>query len=171
LRLIKEKQIVDDTAKVDPFSIVFSSFFFIGYIKKASGTFGSLAAMMFFFIDGFNQPLILLICSLLAFFIGIFTSTNMTKRYGDDPSVVVIDEVAGMWLTVFIAQILTGEKFGILFLTISFFVFRIFDIVKIPPAIYFDRMKNGFGIMTDDIISAVYSGIFVYIIFLIINIF
>jgi phosphatidylglycerophosphatase A len=171
LRLIKEKQIIDDTAKVDPFSIVFSSFFFIGYIKKASGTFGSLAAMMFFFINGFNQPLILLVCSLLAFLIGIFTSTNMTKRYGDDPSVVVIDEVSGMWLTVFIAQVLAGENFGILFFAISFFVFRFFDIVKIPPANYFDRLKSGFGIMTDDIISAIYSGVFVYIVFQIVKLF
>jgi phosphatidylglycerophosphatase A len=171
MKFIKEKKIVDNQAKVDIFSNIFSSVFFIGYIPRASGTFGSLFALLFFFIPNFSNLLIIIPCTIIIFFIGIITSANMVKKYGDDPSVVVIDEVAGMWVTIIILKLLflqTGN-IGIIPLLISFFAFRFFDIIKIFPVTFFDRMKNGFGIMTDDVMAGIYAGISSGIILLILK--
>lgn len=158
MRIIKEKKIVDPNAKPDLFSVIFSSCFFIGYIPKASGTFGSLFALMFFFIPGFQNTIILFVVIIICFTIGIFTSSVMMKKYGDDPSVVVIDEAAGMWLTVLIFISLNPSGMNLFYLFVCFITFRFFDIVKIQPAKFFDKMNSGLGIMTDDIISGIYAG-------------
>ena len=110
MRFIKEKIITDQNAKVDVFSNLFSSCFYIGYIPKASGTFGSLFGILFFLIDDFKKPEILLPAIIICFIAGIFTSGVMMKKFGDDPSVVVIDEVVGIWITVMVYLFFTkGE--------------------------------------------------------------
>ncbi|MFA5405422.1 MAG: phosphatidylglycerophosphatase A [Ignavibacteria bacterium] len=153
--MIKKKEIVNPNIKVDFLSIIFSSGFFTGYAPFASGTFGSAFALLFLLIPGFTNIFVFLPIILLCFLLGIYTSGKMTKRYGDDPSVVVIDEFVGMWITVFISGYIS---FGYLSVVIGFFMFRLFDIIKLYPASYFDKMKNGFGIMMDDVIAGIYGG-------------
>ncbi|MCY7360533.1 MAG: phosphatidylglycerophosphatase A, partial [Ignavibacteria bacterium] len=98
----------------------------------------------------------------------IITSKVMIRKYGDDPSVVVIDEVVGMWITMLIFNLLTSfENVSLINLIILFLAFRFFDIVKIQPAKYFDKMENAFGIMMDDVIAGIYAGFTVYLITLI----
>ena len=149
------------------FSILFSGCFYIGYIPKASGTFGSLLGLLFFFIQGFEKIEILLPCIIICFCVGVVTSKVMMKKFGEDPSVVVIDEVVGMRLTVFIFMILSGLSPNWFVLILSFFVFRFFDIVKIQPAKYFDNRHTGFGVMMDDVVAGIYAGIVVYLLSLI----
>lgn len=165
MKLIKKKEIINPESKVDFFSVIFSSGLYSGYAPWASGTFGSLLAVLFFFIPGFANLYILVPAIVLSFVLGIFTSSQMVKRYGDDPSVVVIDEFVGMWITILISSFFYED---LLVLIIGFFMFRFFDIVKLFPASYFDNMKNGFGIMMDDVISGIYGGfVTVLVIFLI----
>ncbi len=168
MRLIKRKKIVDPDIKVDLFSVFFSSGFFTGYAPAASGTVGSAFALLFYLIPGFLNPFISASSILVCFTVGIFTSEKMIKRYGDDPSVVVIDEIVGMWITVFIAGFLS---FGYPTIIIGFFMFRLFDIIKLYPASFFDKVKNGFGIMMDDVIAGVYGGFSTIIILLVIKYF
>jgi len=71
----------------------------------------------------------------------------------------VIDEVCGMMLALFLvpataASIVTG-----------FLLFRIFDIIKPPPARRVEKFTGAFGIMFDDIIAALYTNIILQIIF------
>ncbi len=87
----------------------------------------------------------------------------MAAKYGDDPSVVVIDEVAGMWLTLAVSSLFFADV-SITLLAVSFLSFRFFDITKIYPASVFDKMKSGTGIMMDDIVSGVYAGVFTVVI-------
>lgn len=161
MRFLKKKKIIDSTYNVDIFSIVFSSGFFVGYIPFASGTFGSLFALLFLFIPGFSEVLVLSITIIFVFIVSIYTSEKMMKRYGDDPSVVVIDEIIGMWITILLLKIcLPGNlAFTPTALTLGFLLFRFFDITKLFPANYFDKLKSGFGIIMDDIISGIYAGI------------
>lgn len=156
MRLIKRKEIVNPDFKVDFFSVLFSSGFYSGFFPLASGTFGSAVSLLFFLIPSFLNQYVLLTIILISLIIGSFTSNQMIKRYGDDPSVVVIDEFAGMWITVLISSFVS---YGYLNLIIGFFTFRFFDIVKLYPANYFDKMKNGFGIMMDDVVAGIYGGI------------
>ncbi|MEO8666103.1 MAG: phosphatidylglycerophosphatase A [Ignavibacteria bacterium] len=166
MRLIKAKKVVDPDAKVDLFSKIFSSFFLTGYFPVASGTVGSLAALIIFCFSIFYSPVVLFLLIAFCFVTGIFTSKNVMKRYGDDPSVVVIDESVGMWLTVLIFILLSGSVPSLFYLGISFLAFRFFDITKLQPAKYFDGLNSGFGIMMDDVVAGVYAGITVYLIWL-----
>jgi phosphatidylglycerophosphatase A len=66
----------------------------------------------------------------------------------------VIDEVIGMLITwSFVRRVDPASLFWV------FSLFRIFDIIKVWPASYFDKMLHGFGTITDDVISALYAGI------------
>lgn len=165
MRIIKRKKIADENAEVGIINMIISSFLFTGYFPAASGTVGSFAGILFFLIPGFNQKIVIIPAIAMIFIAGMITSKSMMKRYGDDPSVVVIDEVLGMWITVFLFELFTGIKAGLLHLLILFFVFRIFDVIKIQPAKYFDKVNSPFGIMTDDVVSGIYAAVIVYLIY------
>jgi phosphatidylglycerophosphatase A len=158
MRLIKKKRIVNEEYRVDFFSIFLSSACYTGFMPAASGTFGSIFGLLFLLIPGFYNPIVLMTLSVIFFFVGIVTSDRMVYRYGDDPSVVVIDEVVGMWISLLIISFGYGG-INYLIVIISFLTFRFFDIVKVFPAGYFDRIKSGFGIMMDDAVAGIYSGI------------
>jgi phosphatidylglycerophosphatase A len=96
----------------------------------------------------------------------------MRKRFGEDPAEVTIDEIVGQWFTYLVGSVVFEIFFQyksfdpdwqfitkIAFAFIGFVVFRIFDIVKIEPAKYFDDQDSGWGIMLDDVISGLYAGI------------
>lgn len=171
MRLIKEKKITDESVKIDFFSDIFNSAFFTGYIPKASGTFGSAFALLFLLIPGFDDVFILSFAASLCFILCLLTASKMLKKFGDDPSVLVIDEVVGMWVTLIVFKLLNGftEPLGLISVIITFIMFRFFDIVKLQPAGYFDRMKNVFGVLMDDAVAGIYAGIISYLIVLLIK--
>jgi phosphatidylglycerophosphatase A len=134
--------------------ILLGSFFFTGYSPFASGTVGSAAALALYWLLPFTANgtvLILGACVLL--FIGLPAAQRLADFYGDDPSVVVIDEAAGMWFALAFLP-----KTWIVALA-AFLLFRVFDIFKPQPAKYFDRMKGAGGIMMDDVVAGIYANI------------
>lgn len=163
MKIIKEKKVVNKDIKLPLLVEIISSFFYVGFIKKASGTIGSLFALIFLAIPGFYNINVLFIFVVVSFTLGIITSQIMMQKYGDDPSVVVIDEVSGLWIAFFLMSIF-GIELNYINAIMTFFFFRVFDIIKILPAKYFDNIKNGYGIMMDDIIAGIYSGILVILI-------
>lgn len=173
MRFLKSKNIADDSIKVNIFAIAFNSALFTGYIPFASGTFGSAFALLFFLIPGFDNVIVIGAVTLICFIISLATAKNILLKYGDDPSVIVIDEVIGMWITVLTFFILSGDcgNLNLITIIILFLLFRLFDIIKIQPAKYFDKMKNIFGVMMDDIISGLYAGVLSYFIILLIKLF
>jgi phosphatidylglycerophosphatase A len=75
-----------------------------------------------------------------------------------DQNQIVIDEVLGMLITCNYLRYLQVSQLELwLLLFIGFVFFRFFDIVKIPPTKYFDRMKNPAGVMLDDFVAGVYA--------------
>src|SRR5205085_9106208 len=70
-----------------------------GYSPVASGTAGSAVALALYFIPGMEQPVTLGAATLLATLIGIVAGGELAKIHGEDPGIVVIDEIAGMWLS------------------------------------------------------------------------
>lgn len=139
---------------------LFLSWFYTGKFPKAPGTIGSLATIPFII---FLHALQINIYSLIALIILLFiTSVVVTERvqkkyHLHDPQWIVIDEVLGMLVTWAFVQ-----RIDFVSLLIVFGTFRFFDIVKIWPASYFDRLKHGVGTISDDIVSGLYSGIFSY---------
>jgi phosphatidylglycerophosphatase A len=142
--------------KISISSKLIATALFSGYAPFAPGTVGSLLAVLIYWFL-INSNLFLLLLSVCFFILGVFTSEEFEKRYGHDPSVVVIDEVVGMWIS-----LLFVEK-GILNVFVAFLMFRVMDVLKPFPARHFDKMSGGFGIMMDDVIAGVYANILTHI--------
>jgi len=142
-----------------PFFInLFGTGFFSGYFPFASGTFGSLVALLVFLIDYFKEWYFLFTIILIFFIIGVYVSEKIENLVGHDPSIVVIDEFVGMWISLLF---ITINLYNIIF---AFILFRLFDIIKPYPANYFNKKKGGMAIMIDDIIAGLYANVFLQII-------
>jgi len=163
IRLIKPRNQISSASGPEPSLLIklFASGLYTGYVPVASGTLGSAVAIVFYFIPGFESPAILGLVVLLVFGLGIKASSIMEKRYGHDPAEVTIDEVVGMWITLFLLPK------TLLVALAAFFIFRFFDIIKPFPAHTFDIMPGGFGIMMDDVISGIYANITIQLLLLI----
>jgi phosphatidylglycerophosphatase A len=109
--------------KISISSKLIATALFSGYAPFAPGTVGSLLAVLIYWFL-INSNLFLLLLSVCFFILGVFTSEEFEKRYGHDPSVVVIDEVVGMWIS-----LLFVEK-GILNVFVAFLMFRVMDVFK-----------------------------------------
>lgn len=134
--------------------LFFSSVFGTGYIKYAPGTFGSLAGVLlwaFFIPENFTIQLSAVV---LMFFASVFFSSLAERIYGKkDDQRVVIDEVAGMWLSVaFLPK-------TFLFLVLGFILFRIFDVSKPLFIRKLQNIKGGLGITIDDIAAGFFANI------------
>jgi phosphatidylglycerophosphatase A len=74
-------------------------------------------------------------------------------RAHPDPSIVVIDEIVGMWIT------LLWLSPGLLTYAIAFIAFRLLDVTKPEPARVFERLPGGWGIMLDDVVAGCYANL------------
>lgn len=138
--------------------ILFLSFFGVGFLPKAPGTWGTLAITPLLYILGnFNPPFFLFIPFILILTIlSIFITESVQQKFElHDPQFIVIDEVIGM----FVAWLFIQEH-NLLHLFALFVLFRFFDIIKIWPASYFDKeVKHGAGTILDDMVSGVFAGL------------
>ncbi|HEY3067325.1 MAG TPA: phosphatidylglycerophosphatase A [Methylomirabilota bacterium] len=122
-----------------------------GYAPLAPGTAGSAVALLILWLVPFSRA------GLVVFFLvvtvaGIWAAHVAEQKLGGkDPGEIVIDEVAGMILSV-LALPLTAPV-----LLAGFVLFRLFDIVKPFPAARSQRLPGGFGIMTDDLVAGLYA--------------
>ncbi len=133
---------------------ILATWFGVGLMPKAPGTFGALAALPLAWLIVLGSGRTgLLAATLLAFAIGWWAADVYATRAGShDPGAVVIDEVAGQWLTlVAVPLTLPGYALG-------FVLFRVFDIVKPWPVSWADRsVGGGLGIMLDDVLAGLYA--------------
>lgn len=127
----------------------------LGYSPIVSGTVGTLAGIpAFFLLAGLSAPLYGVVW-LLLFGVAIWASEQAGRIYGvADDGRIVIDELAGYLVTVaFLPFNWTNALLG-------FVWFRLFDILKPPPVNWVDRnMKNGFGVVLDDVLAGVYAAL------------
>jgi phosphatidylglycerophosphatase A len=153
VQIIKRRRKIKNSTRPEPSFLIkmIGSGLFTGYLPAASGTAGSLLAIAIFLIPGFESPILFgaVICA--ALLIGTKSADEMECRYGDDPAEVTIDEIVGMWISLY----LLPKK--VVLILAAFIIFRIMDIFKPFPARRFDRMQGGFGIMMDDVVSAIYT--------------
>ena len=127
-----------------------------GYSPFASGTVGSLAALLVYIVIPLDDYIWLTI-SVITFIIGIWASGTVEKEKGKDPGIVVIDEFVGQW----IALLFLPKTFWIFIA--AFLLFRILDIIKPFPAADLEEMEGGIGIMLDDIIAGVYTNMAIHL--------
>lgn len=127
-----------------------------GWLPWAPGSWGSLAALPFaWIIVKEGGPGLLALAALAVFALGCWASDiALRETQSKDPGWIVIDEVAGQWLTLLAAPAsLLGYAAG-------FVLFRFFDIWKPWPVAWADRrLEGGFGVMADDMLAAVYAAL------------
>lgn len=144
--------------QINLFEKIVGSGFYTGYIPVASGTFGSLVAIVIYLIPGFEQLHIILPSIVILFVYGVYVSSKFEKVYGKDPSKCTVDEFVGTWIA-----LIAIPKTILLTLT-SFLIWRAFDIIKPFPARSSEKLPGGWGIMIDDVISGFYSLILIHLI-------
>ena len=135
-------------------ALILSAWFGAGLLPMAPGTWGSLLGL----------PLVLLMNRLPAFGAGAFlvlfaalaiwSSHACLKFFSkEDPSEIVIDEVAGLLLALFLVPPSGLHLLG------GFFLFRFFDILKPFPIKRFEKLRGGFGIVSDDLVAGLYANV------------
>lgn len=147
------------------------SAFGLGLIPVAPGSFAALvglaihAAAWFLVPPALRVPLLagsLVLVTVLHYWL----NEAAAKYWGDDDSGnFVLDEIVGTLVAALIVlplqslPSLAGTKHQLAFMFGSFLLFRILDIIKLPPARQVDRqMHNATGVVLDDIISGIYAG-------------
>lgn len=150
-------------------SKLIATFFYVGLLKPAPGTWGSAAAIpaawLIHWAFGFPG---LIIATVLTYYIGLWATARYTATTGDhDPSEVVIDEVVGMFIA------LAPLSAGLWHMGIEphifpypgwvggFLAFRLFDIWKPGPVGWADRKGDAHGVMLDDVIAGVMAAVVV----------
>ncbi|MGB6103760.1 MAG: phosphatidylglycerophosphatase A [Pusillimonas sp.] len=125
-----------------------------GLIRPAPGTWGTLLGWLLWVLVVARLPdAVIAAVILAAFSLGCWACQRTGKEMGrPDHGGMVWDEIVAFWLVLW----LTPDSFGAQ--ALAFVIFRLFDIIKPPPIHFFDRrLKNGFGVMWDDILAAAYS--------------
>lgn len=128
----------------------------VGYAPIAPGTFGSAVGVAFYLGMNylkFDAPM-QIVLTLLVVGGGVWAAEVASREFQqEDPSQVVVDEVAGQMVTlVLTGAALTGSIIG-------FFIFRVLDIIKPFPAGKIERMHGGIGIVGDDVMVAIYGNL------------
>lgn len=127
---------------------------YVGFVPVAPGTFGSAVGLIVYASVRVTQSWMIEAAVIaIALSAGIWAADRVERQLGKDPGVVVIDEVLGMLVTVaFLDVNVTGAVVG-------FFIFRILDVIKPPPAARLENLHGGPGIMFDDLMAGVYGQI------------
>lgn len=135
-----------------------TSFFYLGHSPLMPGTLGSLAGLLIYCVVKDKLP-IYAFSIIFLFALGILFSTEAEKIYKrKDAQMIIIDEACGMMLALFLVP------YNIWLVIVGFILFRIFDILKPPPARAIEKFSGAFGVMFDDIIAAIYANFILQVI-------
>jgi phosphatidylglycerophosphatase A len=127
--------------------------FGVGYVPFAPGTFGSAVGLVIWALLPASN-LVLAVVILIIFAAGTWSATAAERYFGGtDPGPVVIDEVMGMLLTLFMHPVGWTGAIG------AFLLFRAFDVLKPYPADRLEQLPGGLGVMADDGMAAVYANL------------
>ena len=170
---------------IKKFSLPILTLFGVGYFKYAPGTAASFITCLIYFTLsesafslGMNKFYIVVFLIFVLFYSIIFIDKLSPVFKKKDPREIVIDEFVGQCIPLvsilfrpdgFIPNCCykgTIEEASVIWILLSFILFRFFDILKpFPINIVDKKMKNGVGVMLDDIIAGIYSTIVIYIIY------
>jgi phosphatidylglycerophosphatase A len=138
------------------FAVFIATFVYSGLFPFAPGTVGSLAGLVVYaLIVRFGSGVALESVAIIFLYgIGVWAAGVAERHFGGiDPGPVVIDEVVGMLITLFLVPVsITGAIIGLL-------LFRVFDIVKPFPAASLENLHGGLGVMSDDAMAGIYANL------------
>lgn len=138
-----------------------ATFFSIGRIAQAPGTFATLATVPIWYLLAQTGPLIYMVVTLLLVGVGVLAAQAYEDQSSQhDSKEIVIDEVVGFLITMTWVPITWQSA------VIGFALFRFFDIVKPPPIRQLDqKIQGGFGVMVDDIAAGLISSVIMQLLY------
>lgn len=145
-----------------------ASFFTVGFVPFAPGTFGALAALVFwYFMPTISLNLYILFLIIFILF-SVWVSSKAIEnkkslkndKKHNDPSWIVIDEAVGVLITIIPLYI---YSFSWIKLLIAFILFRFFDILKPYPIKKIEKLPKGWGIIFDDVLAGIYAMLVLFI--------
>lgn len=150
------RQIIDTGMISKPNAVMFlATGGYVGYAPFASGTFGSLVGFPLVFILSLTPWPMAAVATILLILGSVWVAHKAERQLNTkDPGCVVIDEIAGMCVTMlFVPLTLTTGAAG-------FFLFRVFDVIKPPPVRQMETMlSGGWGIVMDDVVAGIMANI------------
>ncbi len=157
---------MDRTQTKDYLYIIIGSALGLGLLPVAPGTFGTLLGVVFHICIVLFLPATFQLTTLIFIFILVCIANNVLTPWAEaywqceDPGNFVLDEVAGYLLVPILFR--QGQLWQVALW--GFLLFRIFDIIKIPPARQIDQKVHGaWGILLDDLVSALYAVVVMYV--------
>jgi phosphatidylglycerophosphatase A len=125
----------------------------VGYVPIAPGTFGSAVGLVVWWLLG-SSPVVQGTGIVVVVLAGVWSGGVCERHFHrTDPGHVVIDEVAGMLITLFMNPVGWAGALG------AFFLFRVADVIKPYPANRLEALHGGLGIMADDVMAAIYANL------------
>ena len=139
---------------MDRLAMLVSSGIGVGYVPVAAGTFGSLwGPLLYHVLPDCVFSLVLLYGTPVVALLGVLSASRCERFWGHDPGRVVVDEVAGMMVTLLFLPLNAAVVWT------GFLLFRLFDIFKPQPVGIAERLPRGWGVMADDIVAGVYANL------------
>lgn len=136
-----------------PVALACATVFGVGYSPFAPGTCGSAIGLLLWWMLP-ASPVVQAAAILALFAVGSWSGGVAERHFAKtDPGQIVIDEVMGMLITLFLNPVGWIGAVG------AFLIFRVADVVKPYPANRFERFRGGFGVMADDGMAAVYANL------------
>lgn len=136
-----------------PVALALATALGVGFVPFAPGTFGSAVGLLLWYVLP-ASALAQAAAIAVLFAIGSWSSSVAERHFGtSDPGPVVIDEVMGMLITLFLNPVGWAGACG------AFLLFRFADIIKPFPANRLERLRGGLGVMADDAMAAVYANL------------
>jgi phosphatidylglycerophosphatase A len=133
--------------------LAIATVFGVGYAPVAPGTFGSAAGLLVWWLLPASTT-VQAVAIVAMFAAGSWGGNIAERHFGrTDPGQVVIDEVMGMLITLWLNPV------GWIGALAGFLLFRVFDVIKPWPANRLEQLPGGIGVMADDAMAAVYANL------------
>lgn len=145
-----------------PFDVFLTTGFYSGFLPKAPGTWGALAATILWLIGyaliGYwPLQVVTVVCIVLFTLFSIRPINRIEQFWGHDPKRVVIDEVVGVWICLLgVPDTANVMRFWI-YVVLAFALFRLFDILKPFGIRKAEALPGGWGVMMDDILAGFFG--------------
>ena len=153
-----------DKSLLDKISLMLATLFGVGFTPLCPGTASCLVAVLIFLL--ISNPIYFLIFTIFSLIISFPASARAEKIFKiKDCKKIVIDDFSGMLIT------LTLIPKRIEFIIPAFFLFRMLDMLKIPPADKIERIDGAKGIVGDDLVAGIYSNLILQVVRLLLKIF
>ncbi len=135
------------------FHKLIATFFGIGYIRKGAGTVAAIAICIIWILipasEIKNHWQVFITVAVTA--LGTWSGNVVDKIWGKDSNRVVIDEVAGMMITLLLMPV------TIAYVAAGLVLFRFFDILKPMFIRRMESLPKGWGVMADDVLAGIYA--------------